>query len=144
MNTATSVEAGIMPWDSDFDVKLYTEQDITMEGPVLSFLGLDWLGWLVAWGLGVGLDGSIFWFGLAFWCFLYGFQGLPTIFHWLGCWIFCMVCFTFVGWVRFRAAVWRPPYLGWLGSLFVGCKKRIGDFGFEDDMFFWRDLGWLG
>ena len=22
-----------MPWDSDFDVKLYTEQDITMEGP---------------------------------------------------------------------------------------------------------------
>jgi len=21
-----------MPWDSDFDVKLYTEQDITMEG----------------------------------------------------------------------------------------------------------------
>lgn len=25
-------DAGIMPWDSDFDVKLYTEQDITMEG----------------------------------------------------------------------------------------------------------------
>ena len=25
-------QAGIMPWDSDFDVKLYTEQDITMEG----------------------------------------------------------------------------------------------------------------
>ncbi|OLP95330.1 hypothetical protein AK812_SmicGene22557 [Symbiodinium microadriaticum] len=24
--------AGIMPWDSDFDVKLYTEADITMEG----------------------------------------------------------------------------------------------------------------
>eukprot|EP00434_Breviolum_minutum_P020776 symbB.v1.2.018326.t1/scaffold1458.1/size117527/5 len=24
--------AGIMPWDSDFDVKMYTEQDITMEG----------------------------------------------------------------------------------------------------------------
>ena len=22
-----------MPWDSDFDVKLYTEADITMEGP---------------------------------------------------------------------------------------------------------------
>ena len=21
-----------MPWDSDFDVKMYTEQDITMEG----------------------------------------------------------------------------------------------------------------
>ncbi|CAJ1441083.1 unnamed protein product, partial [Effrenium voratum] len=25
-------DAGIMPWDSDFDVKLYTEADITMEG----------------------------------------------------------------------------------------------------------------
>eukprot|EP00913_Durusdinium_trenchii_P002185 g2017.t1 len=24
--------AGIMPWDSDFDVKLYSEQDLTMEG----------------------------------------------------------------------------------------------------------------
>ena len=26
------LQAGIMPWDSDFDVKLYTEQDITTEG----------------------------------------------------------------------------------------------------------------
>ena len=28
-----------MPWDSDFDVKMYTEQDITMEGGKLSWGG---------------------------------------------------------------------------------------------------------
>ena len=28
-----------MPWDSDFDVKMYTEQDITMEGGNLNAAG---------------------------------------------------------------------------------------------------------
>lgn len=28
-----------MPWDSDFDVKMYTEQDITMEGENLNGAG---------------------------------------------------------------------------------------------------------
>ena len=35
-----AIEAGIMPWDSDFDVKLYTEADITMEGATCFHFGL--------------------------------------------------------------------------------------------------------
>lgn len=45
-----SFKAGIMPWDSDFDVKLYTEQDITMEGEAAGDIIGEILGrYLIIW-----------------------------------------------------------------------------------------------